>query len=198
MSSLFGSMIGAAVNGMEGAAIGRAIGNANDRAAHAENQAELWYDHAKMAEATANDIWYKLQAMKKSKTDVEKQLESVHDELDRFRKIARDLGIQQEAMRQLNRENFEYAIKIKLRLTQVEKALQQSSAEKASLATMLDAYINLVQKLGVNDELPPDLQKRIESVHTDFMERGNLVDEKHLQDIIDQAPMPVKTDRICF
>lgn len=198
MSSLFGSMASAAANAMEGAAIGRAIGNANDRAAHAENQAELWYDHAKKAEATANDIWYKLQAMKKSKTDVETQLESVQAELDRVRKIARNFSLQQDEIKQWAQENFEYKTKVELRLSQVEKALHQSSAEKAALATMLEAYINLVNKLGANDVLPPDLQVRAANVFADFMGGDKLVDEKHIQDIIDKAPMPQMTIRSIF
>ncbi len=196
MSSLFGAMAGAAANAMEGAAIGRAIGNANDRADHAENQAELWYNHAKKLEAIVENIKLQLKNSESSRADLAAKLEASENELKDYKKLA---GQAVDILNGNMTANVNYGREIKKRLRQMEKALQHSSADTASITFMLNTYKELFgdfSELLANGNITQETKDRAEEVWNAFMTGGKLTDSKPIQDLIDQAPMPEKTIRV--
>jgi hypothetical protein len=198
MTSLFGAMAGAAANAMEGAAIGRAIGGANDRAAHAENQADVWYEHSQKLEALVDKLRIQLKNSEASRVDLAAKLEAAEKELVRFKGVAQDaLGNTKDSLMQ----NVEYGKEIKKRLRQMEKALQHSSADTASVTFMLNTYKELFgdfSELLANGNISEETKDRAETVWKAFMNGEKLTDSKPIQDIIDQAPMPEKTAKVFF
>lgn len=196
MSSLFGAMAGAAANAMEGAAIGRAIGGANDRAAHAENQADVWYEHSQKLEALVDKLRIQLKNSEASRVDLAAKLEAAEKELVRFR------GVAQDAVSQAGdnlHENVKYGREIKKRLRQMEKALQHSSADTVSVNFMLNTYKELFgdfSELLANGNITQETKDRAETVWKAFMSGEKLTASQPIQDIIDQAPMPDKTLRV--
>ena len=98
--------------------------------------------------------------------------------------------------REMNNEiavaNQIYGKQIKNRLRQMEKALQHSSADKASMRALLQPYEDLVKRLNLEGELPPDLRLRAETLWNNFNNGDNLTDDPEIQKIIDEAPVPVR------
>jgi septal ring factor EnvC (AmiA/AmiB activator) len=192
MSSLFGAMAGAAANAMEGAAIGRAIGGANDRAAHAENQADVWYEHSQKLEALVDNLRVQLKTSENSRLDLAKKLAAAEQELSKFKVVAK------EAFDQTTEgldANVKYGREIKKRLRQMEKALQHSSADTVSVNFMLNTYKDLFgdfSELLANGNITQETKDRAETVWKAFMSGEKLTASQPVQDIIDQAPMPEK------
>jgi predicted RNase H-like nuclease (RuvC/YqgF family) len=196
MTSLFGSMVGAAANAIEGAAIGRAIGGANQRANQAEGQTELWYDHAKKIEVMVLDLREKLKNSERSRNELSTKLEAAEKQLARFKGVVADA---QDKMMSNVCENINYGREIKKRLRQMEKGLQHSSADAASLNYVLGVYKELFGDFSVlssNGTISPEAKDTAEKVWTSFMNGEKLTDNKAIQEIIDLAPMPMKTPAV--
>lgn len=196
MSSLFGSMAGATANAMEGAAIGRAIGNANDRAEHAEAQLDLWYKHAKMLEGKVLGLQEQLRLSEAANVKLAQQLASKEHELVDFKKVAKG------AFRNASAgwaENADYAKKVKERLSQMQSGLKQSSADVASLSFMLNLYTELFgdfSQLLSKGSIDDATKAAAEAVWLTFMQGDKLTNNPEIQQLIDQAPMPMKTSRV--
>jgi hypothetical protein len=198
MSSLFGSMGGAAANAMEGYAIGQAIGGANARANHSANQAQLWYEQSEKLEALIVSLRKRLKDSEDGRDEFAEQLRVAEKNLS-DEKASAGLTEFKEGIKLT--ANTVYGRKISWRLAQMEKALQHSSADKAAVNVILNVYKDIFgdfSTLVSNGTIPPDAMKKAEEVWTNFMACGKLTESKPIQDLIDQAPMPIKTPNVLF
>jgi chromosome segregation ATPase len=198
MSSLFNSMAGAATKAMEGAALGHAIGSANDRADHAENQLDIWYKHAKMLEVKVLELEAKLQSSEKERNSLAQQLSAKEKQFEKFKGIATNaMNDQTSALSQ----NTDYGREIKKRLNQIQKGLQHSSADVESLTFMLKVYQDLFgdfSQLLSKGSIDEGTKVAAEAVWSAFMQGDKLTNNPEIQKLIDQAPMPMKTPRVIF
>jgi predicted nucleic acid-binding Zn-ribbon protein len=198
MSSLFGAAMGASLNAMEGAAIGRAIGGANSRADHAENQAQVWYEHAQKLDAQINQLKYDLNISRQTQAQLADKLAVATKALDKLRTDAMAVVADGDKMLLVNTR---YGSEIKARLRQMEKALQHSSADRASVTYMLNVYKELFgdfSMLSANGSISQETKEKAEAVWSTYMNGSTLTDSQPIQDIIDKAPMPVKHRSVSF
>jgi len=173
----------AMLDAAHGAVLGRAIGDANDRADMNLERGMEWLRYARSLEQDVARLKHALIQEKKKNRELEDQLVKADQESTNLANNA--LNETHEKV-----QTFKRGREYKARLSQVEKALRHSGANTEALKVLLAPYKALIERLNLQGDLPADLEVKADEVWRKYLEGENLTNDPDIQAILDEVPLP--------
>lgn len=189
------SLAKAMADAANGAVLGRAIGDAHDRADEANRKLDGWIAYARDLEVQVDRMSARIRQLEKNEKATNAELEESRALLARANQNTRtavEIGTEDAAEKFATAQR---AKQYKARLSQMEKALQHTSVNLDTLRMVLEPYKAIVARLGLENEIPLNVQECAEEVWRKYTEGEKLTNDPDVQAILDVCPMPPKPPR---
>lgn len=187
----------AANNAAQGALTGRIIGNANARADDEEERADGWHKYAQRLESKVAQLEHELAqsklALKKSSELFDRLngvCTAVRDEYIKFKNLALSAFDTRKRAHEYERDRGQ---KLSNRLIQMEKALKRAGSYHIEWHSQAKFFLAAWESQG---EIPADAVSNANAASKAaadiFLNSGRTATTQDVQDMLDQAPMPVE------
>lgn len=187
MSQSLGGSIGSAMlQAAHGAMLGKAIGNLNEEAEASYQNVLKWAEHAKSVENKIAVLKTRLSDEIAENAKISQLIDAERNKIDGLKSLNKTLGEAVYAFYAEVGEIHEEIPIVRTRIRQLEKALQHSSADQASLHAVLKPYTELVEAYNLTGQLPQDLKEKAEKVWDAFYSGGQLTADPKIQEILDK------------
>lgn len=184
--ALGGSIGGAVLQAAHGAMLGKAIGNLNGEAEIAYQNVMRWAEHARSLEEKLANLKSRLQIEAENNAALSKEVEAARLTLEKATDYRRIYYKAQESAHDQAASILKEIPIVRTRIRQLEKALQHSSADQASLHAVIKPYTELVDAYNLTGQLPQDLKEKASKVWDAFYSGGQLTADPKIQEMLDK------------